>query len=127
MTVCGWARTTREAGAGSLQFVAVNDGSTFDSLQVVAEKGKTEGFEAIAKSGGTGASFRFVGTVVKSPAKGQDVELAATAVEVLGAVQEASSYPLAKKKHSLEYLRVSERRRIGNDGFRSLCANARMR
>lgn len=71
ITVCGWARTVREAGAGALAFVALNDGSTFDSLQVVCEKGKTEGFESVLTSGGTHASFRVVGTVVKSPAKGQ--------------------------------------------------------
>jgi len=40
-------------------------------LQVVAERGKTAGFEDIAKCGGTGSSFRIVGEVVKSPAKGQ--------------------------------------------------------
>lgn len=105
VTVCGWARTVREGGAGSLQFVALNDGSCFDSLQVVCEKDKTEGFEGVGRAGGTGASFRVVGTVVKSPAKGQVIELNATAVSVLGEVQDHASYPMAKKKHSLEFLR----------------------
>lgn len=105
ITVCGWARTVREAGAGSIFFLAMNDGSCFDSLQCVAEKGKTEGFEAIAKAGGTHASFRVTGLVVKSPAKGQSIELQATAVSVLGGIADPSSYPLSKKKHSPEFLR----------------------
>ena len=105
VTVCGWARTVREAGAGKLFFVALNDGSCFDSLQVVVEKGKTEGFEALAAAGGTGASMRVDGVIVASPAKGQAVEVAASTVTILGAVADSASYPLAKKKHSLEFLR----------------------
>jgi glutathione S-transferase len=105
VTVCGWARTVREAGAGSLAFIALNDGSTFESLQVVADKGKTEGFAAIAGCGGTHASFRIQGTVVKSPAKGQAIELVASSVAVLGGVADPATYPLSKKKHTPEYLR----------------------
>ena len=70
------------------------------------EAGKTDGFAAVAAAGGTGASLRVTGTLVKSPAKGQAVELAASAATVLGGVTDAAAYPLAKKKHSLEYLRV---------------------
>lgn len=55
---------------------------------MVAEKGKTEGFDAIASCGGTGSSFRITGTVVKSPAKGQEIELLATSVTLLGPVHE---------------------------------------
>lgn len=105
IVVCGWARTVREAAAGSLAFIALNDGTAFDSLQVVAERGKTIGFEAIAGAGGTHASFRVVGNVVKSPAKGQAIELVATEVEVLGGIADPATYPLSKKRHTIEYLR----------------------
>ena len=148
------------AGAGSLAFISLNDGSSFDCvqvrpparspvrccrrltlpsrtaalargghtrlllrpttalppLQIVAEASKTAGFPAIATSGGTGASFRVTGTVVRSPAKGQAIEVTAAEVEVLGTA-DASTYPLAKKKHSLEFLRVS---RAGR-GARCVC------
>jgi asparaginyl-tRNA synthetase len=105
ITVCGWARTIREAGAGSIMFIALNDGSVFDTLQTVVERGVTVGFDSVATAGGTGASFRIVGKVVKSPAKGQEIEIAASEVHVIGRVEDPTSYPLAKKKHSLEYLR----------------------
>jgi glutathione S-transferase len=103
--VCGWSKTTREAAAGKLAFISLNDGTVFDSLQVVAERGKTTGFEQVAKAGGTHASFRITGNVVKSPGKGQTIEVHATALEVLGAITDPAEYPLPKGKHSIEYLR----------------------
>jgi asparaginyl-tRNA synthetase len=105
VVVCGWLKTSREGGAGSLIFAAVNDGSCFDSIQVVCERGKSTGFEALAACGGTGASVRFEGEVVKSPAKGQLVEVNASSIKVLGNVADPATYPLAKKKHTLEYMR----------------------
>lgn len=105
ITVCGWAKTSREGGAGSLNFIALTDGSCFEVIQVVAEKGKTAGFETLATAGGTHASLKVVGQVVKSPAKGQAIEILATELTVLGSVMNAAEYPLAKKKHSIEYLR----------------------
>jgi asparaginyl-tRNA synthetase len=105
VTVCGWLKTSREGGAGAYIFAALNDGSCFDSVQVVCEKGKSEGFEALTTCGGTGASVRFEGVVVKSPAKGQAIEVNATLVKVLGTVTDPATYPLAKKKHTLEYMR----------------------
>ncbi len=105
VTMCGWVKTMREGGAGSISFIALNDGSSFDNIQAVAEKDKTEGFASLASCGGTGSSVRVVGKVVKSPAKGQAVELLATSVTVLGRVDDPAEYALAKKKHSLEYLR----------------------
>ncbi|CAM9660073.1 unnamed protein product, partial [Discosporangium mesarthrocarpum] len=68
--------------------------------QVVAEQGVTRGFEGMGKCGGVGASVSVVGSVVASPAKGQEIELKAQEVEVLGAVLEPDGYPLAKKAHS---------------------------
>ncbi|CAN0367916.1 unnamed protein product, partial [Hapterophycus canaliculatus] len=78
--------------------------------QVVVSK-DAPGFDAAASCGGVGASVSVLGTVVASKGKGQDVEIKADEVEVLGCVYEpdgtvgASTYPLAKKAHSLEFLR----------------------
>lgn len=105
IVVCGWARTIRDSGAGKLYFVALSDGSCRTDLQVVVEAGSSEGIEQIAAAGGTGSSFRMTGILVRSLGKGQLYEIKATKVELLGAVADPSSYPMAKKRHTLEYLR----------------------
>ena len=58
--------------------------------------------------GGTGASFQFVGEIVKSPAVGQSIELKGKSCLVLGNIPDPANYPLAKTKtgHSVEYLRT---------------------
>lgn len=104
ITVCGWVRTVR--AQKSVAFMKINDGSTFHEMQVVLEEG-SPGFEAVSSTG-AGASVRIVAGVVESPAKGQEVELSCTSTEhgvkILGGT-DAKAYPLAKKKHSIEFLR----------------------
>ncbi|CAJ1458705.1 unnamed protein product [Effrenium voratum] len=102
VVVCGWVRTVRAQKKWA--FLKVNDGTTVQELQIVVVA-EAEGFEAVCAQG-TGASVRVEGEVVESPAKGQAVEISCSSagVEVLGAV-ESKAYPLAKKKHSIEYLR----------------------
>ncbi|EQC32116.1 asparaginyl-tRNA synthetase [Saprolegnia diclina VS20] len=104
VTVKGWAKTLREAGAGAFAFLELNDGSCFTGLQIVVAK-DVPGFEALINSGGTGASFCVVGTVVESPAKGQLIEVKATEVTLYGDVADPSTYALSKKRHTLEHLR----------------------
>jgi asparaginyl-tRNA synthetase len=90
----------------------------------------SEGFESIAGAGGTGASVSVTGRVVKSPAKGQAIELLVTGVVVVGGVSDPSVYPLAKKKHTLEYLRDIQHLRPRTNTLgavtrvRNACANA---
>jgi asparaginyl-tRNA synthetase len=114
VTVKGWARTIREGSKGALLFLELNDGSTALSIQAILEQGKTQGFDEAKPSacGGAGASVAVTGTLVKSPAKGQDVELHAASVVVLGKVYGGEDgevggklYPLSKKAHSMEFLR----------------------
>ena len=114
VTIKGWARTIREGNKGALLFVELNDGSTALSIQAILEQGKTAGFEEAKPSacGGAGAAMAVTGTLVKSPAKGQDVELHAASVTVLGKVYGGEKgevggklYPLSKKAHSMEFLR----------------------
>ncbi|DAZ98537.1 TPA: hypothetical protein N0F65_007036 [Lagenidium giganteum] len=106
VNVKGWGKTLREAGAGAFAFLELNDGSTFSGVQVVITRESTEGFEAAIESGGVGASFSVVGTVVKSPAKGQEIEIKATKVHVYGGVPDSATYPMSKKRHTLEHLRT---------------------
>lgn len=97
VTVMGWVRTFRNN-----QFIALNDGSTNNNLQVVAELGSID--DETLKRITTGASLKVVGEVVDSLGKGQKIELKARSVEVLGD-SDAEKYPLQPKKHSLEFLR----------------------
>lgn len=97
VTVMGWVRTFRNN-----QFIALNDGSTNNNLQVVAELGLLD--EAILKRITTGASLKVDGQVVASLGKGQKLEVKATGIEILGD-SDAEKYPLQPKKHSLEFLR----------------------
>jgi len=114
VTVAGWARTTRNANKGQLLFVELNDGSCGMSLQCVLDTGSTEGFDQCKASGGTGASFQFIGKVIASPAQGQAVEMQVVTGKLLGAVyggnQEGTEvggmlYPMSKKAHTLEFMR----------------------
>lgn len=107
VTVCGWARTIRYGGKGSFGFLEVNDGSSFGSLQVVIDQ-HVHGFEAL-KQEGVGTSLQITGTIVESPKQGQKYELMVNdndkhSFKVFGSSSQGD-YPLAKKRHSLEYLR----------------------
>jgi len=104
VTVCGWVQTIRSGNKGKLYFIALNDGSCVNQLQLIADKG-IEGFESISTCGGTGSSMKVSGKVVKSPAKGQPIEMICKKVTVLGTVN-ADEYPLPKGKIKLETLRT---------------------
>jgi len=97
--VKGWVRTVRTAKG--VAFVALNDGSCFASLQVVVEA-DSPGF-AVVPQLGTGACIAVSGELVASPASGQAWEVKARQISLIGAVDE--SFPMQKKRHSLEFLR----------------------
>jgi asparaginyl-tRNA synthetase len=109
VTVMGWVRTFRNN-----QFIALNDGSTNNNLQVVAELGLLD--DETLKRITTGASLKVVGEVVASLGKGQKIELKAKLVEVLGD-SDAEKYPLQPKKHSLEFLREIAHLRFRTNTF----------
>ncbi len=108
-TVMGWVRTFRNN-----QFIALNDGSTNNNLQVVAALGSFD--EAILKRLTTGACIKAAGEVIPSLGKGQKVELKATTIEILGD-SDAEKYPLQPKKHSLEFLREIAHLRFRTNTF----------
>ncbi|MDR3216522.1 MAG: asparagine--tRNA ligase [Clostridiaceae bacterium] len=98
ITVCGWLKTSRNSK--SVMFLELNDGTGLANLQTVIDK-ENQALSAAA-SYGVGSALRVTGTLVKSEGA-QSVELRAEEIELLGAAD--SSYPLQKKRHSLEFLR----------------------
>jgi asparaginyl-tRNA synthetase len=112
VTVMGWVRTFRNN-----QFIALNDGSTNNNVQVVAELGLLD--ETTLKRITTGASLKVTGQVVDSKGKGQKVEVKASSVEILGD-SDAEKYPLQPKKHSLEFLREIAHLRFRTNTFGSV-------
>lgn len=103
VTVQGWIRTRRDSKAG-ISFLAVYDGSCFDPIQAVVPN-ELENYESDVLKLTTGCSVEVTGVIVASPGKGQQFELQATNVEVVGWVEDPDSYPMAAKRHSIEYLR----------------------
>jgi asparaginyl-tRNA synthetase len=96
----GWVRSVRTSKG--ICFIVLNDGSTLDGIQVVAES-TLSNFCDICRIG-TGAALTVEGALVESPAVGQQWELVAKSINIIGNADE--SYPLQKKRHTFEYLRT---------------------
>jgi asparaginyl-tRNA synthetase len=112
ITVMGWVRTFRNN-----QFIALNDGSTNNNLQVVAGLGKFD--EELLKRVTTSSSLKVTGVIVPSLGKGQKMDLNASTIEILGD-SDAEKYPLQPKKHSLEFLREIAHLRFRTNTFGSV-------
>ena len=100
ITIQGWVRAFR-----SNRFIALNDGSTILNIQIVVD---FENFdEEIIKNIKTASSLKIVGEVVESEGKGQDIEIIAKNIQILGDnfTEELEKTVLQPKKHSLEILR----------------------
>jgi asparaginyl-tRNA synthetase len=105
LTIKGWVRTRRDSKAdGGLSFIAVSDGTCFDTIQAVAPGSLSNYEDEIAKIT-TGCSLVVRGTLVASKGKGQRVEILADEVSVVGWVEDPDTYPVSAKRHSFEYLR----------------------
>ena len=100
VTIGGWLRSNRDSK--TFGFLTVNDGSFFESLQVVYSD-NLENFQAITKLN-VGAAVICTGTIVATPNAKQPFEMQAKAVEIEG--ESTADYPLQKKRHSFEYLRT---------------------
>lgn len=100
----GWVRSRRDSKAG-FSFLNIHDGSCFDGIQVVVDKA-VPNYEAEVLKLSAGCSVSICGVIVESQGKGQSVEVQATSIEVLGWVDDPETYPIAKKRHSFEYLRT---------------------
>ncbi len=104
VTVRGWIRSKRDSKAG-ISFLAVHDGSCFDPIQAVVPSDLANYEEEVLHIT-TGCAVEVSGELVESQGKGQSVEIQANAVNVIGWVEDAESYPIAKKRHTFEYLRT---------------------
>ncbi len=100
VTAMGWVRTKRESK--NVVFIALNDGSDINNLQVVGETAKFG--EALLRTVNTGSGVAITGKLVESQGAGQDVELLAESIKVYGEAN-PEEYPLQPKRHSLEFLR----------------------
>ncbi len=109
VTVCGWVRTFR-----SNQFAAVSDGSCIQTIQVVVDHEQTD--PALLKRITTGSAIIATGTLVASLGKGQEVELKAQQIDVVGDA-DPEKYPLQPKRHSMEFLREIAHLRIRTNTF----------
>ncbi|MBD8490426.1 asparagine--tRNA ligase [Echinicola sp. CAU 1574] len=111
-TIMGWVRTKRSNK--SVSFIAVNDGSIINNYQVVADPNVIN--EDTLRRINTGACIKVTGKVVASQGSGQDSELVAESIEVLGEA-DAEKYPLQPKKHSMEFLRDIAHLRMRTNTF----------
>lgn len=115
VTVKGWLRSKRDSKAG-ISFLAVHDGSAFDAIQAVVPN-TLANYESQVLPLSTGCAVIVHGELVASQGKGQSVEIQASAVEVVGGVDDPETYPIAKKRHSFEYLRTQAHLRPRTNTF----------
>ena len=103
VTIKGWVRTRRDSKAG-ISFVNVSDGSCFHAVQVVAPSTLPNYADEIVHLT-AGCSVEATGVIVPSQAKGQPFEMQASAIKVIGWVEDPDTYPIQPKQHSFEFLR----------------------
>ena len=111
----GWVRSKRSS-KGGFSFIHLNDGSCLSTIQVVADK-TLDNYQEEVERLSVGCSISLVGSLVASEGKGQDREIQAQKIEVIGWVDDPESYPIAKKKHSFEYLRTMAHLRVRTNTF----------
>ncbi|MBE0363978.1 asparaginyl-tRNA synthetase [Pseudoalteromonas ulvae UL12] len=102
VTVKGWIRTRRDSKAG-ISFLAVHDGSCFDPIQAVVPNSLNNYNEVTTLT--AGCSVEVTGKLVPSEGQGQSFEIQADEVKIVGMVENPDTYPMAAKRHSIEYLR----------------------
>lgn len=103
VTVRGWVRNRRDSKAG-ISFLTVYDGSGFDPVQVVINS-TLPNYDNEVLNLTTGCSVEATGIIVESQGQGQQFEIQATEIKVVGWVEDPDTYPMAAKRHSIEYLR----------------------
>ena len=128
VTVTGWVRSKRDSKSG-ISFLDINDGSSFDGVQVIVPSDLAN-YESDVLKISTGCAVKITGILVESEGKGQKVEIKAIEVDVCGWIDDPESYPIAKKRHSFEYLRTVAHLRPRTNTFgaitrvRTVLANA---
>ena len=107
----GWVRTKR--GSKAVNFIALNDGSTINNVQVVADVEKFD--DELIKRITTGACLAVTGTMVESIGSGQAVEVQATDIKLFGECP--ADYPMQKKGQTFEYMRQHAHMRLRTNTF----------
>jgi len=102
ITVQGWVRTKRDSKAG-LSFIALHDGSCFEPVQIVALNTLANYHDILKLT--TGCSLVATGKIKQSEGKGQALEIEASHIEIVGWVENPDTYPMAAKRHTIEFLR----------------------
>ncbi len=109
VTVGGWVRSLRKQ---TPVFLKLNDGSSVKDIQAVLTSETTEGFAEAMECGGTGACVSVTGQILESQGKGQAIEIQAKRIVVHGTISDPSTYPMSKKRHTLEKLREHQHLRM---------------
>ncbi len=112
ITLRGWVRSRRDSKG--ITFIELNDGSSFKSMQIVVDAGVVP--DETLRQVTTGSSIAATGALVESPAKGQAVELKVASIHLYGTA-DATTYPLQKKGHTLEFLREISHLRVRSNTF----------
>src|SRR5262245_22302002 len=115
VTINGWVRTRRDSKAG-FSFLALSDGSCFDTIQIVAANSLPNYSNEILQIT-TGCAVTCTGKLVRSQGKGQAIEMQAERVQVLGWVENPDNYPVSAKHHTFAYLRDVAQRRPRTNTF----------
>jgi asparaginyl-tRNA synthetase len=118
VTIRGWVRSKRDSKAG-ISFISMHDGSCFDAIQAVVPD-TLENYQTEVLNITTGCGVIIEGQLVTSEGKGQSVEIQATAVTVVGWVDDPESYPIAKKRHTFEHLRTQAHLRPRTNTFSAI-------
>jgi len=108
----GWVRTKR--GNKNIMFIALNDGSTINNIQIVVDAASFD--ENLLKDISTGSCIAVTGKLVESQGQGQNVEINAATIELYGK-SDPETYPLQKKGHSMEFLRENAHLRFRTNTF----------
>ena len=111
----GWVRSKRDSKAG-ISFIAVHDGSCFDAIQAVVPN-TLGNYDSEVLEITTGCAVSISGKLVESQGRGQSVEIQANDVVVVGWVDDPEIYPVAKKRHTFEYLRTQAHLRPRTNTF----------
>ena len=120
ITVKGWVRTRRDSKAeGGLSFIAIHDGSCFDTIQAVV-KGDLSNYASEVAKLSTGCAVECDGAIVQNPKGGNEIQVDPAkggAVRVVGWVEDPDTYPIQPKPHSFEYLREQAHLRVRTNTF----------
>lgn len=118
VVVRGWVRTRRDSKAG-VSFIQLHDGSCFAPVQIVVPQTLSNYADEVLKLS-AGCALIAKGTLVKSQGQEQAFEVQATAIEVVGWIEDPETYPIQPKRHTMEFLRTVAHLRPRTNTFSAL-------